>query len=414
LILVVVLAAFGAGIWGLHRYLASRQVADEVAARLHEKLGIPVQIGRVDVGPKHTSLEDVQLFEPGADPSASQPWATIQEARVDVTALDLLRGKALPRHVTLKGLTVILRHNESGERITRLPAATQIIKTIPHPPRETTAGALAAIPEIHFKDARLILRQQGRPDMVLNGIEADLRSDGDELVLSGRVADPDWGTWNAMGEMNRETQVGRVALHTVHPLPITQAMLKRLPIVSPRVWKQVEVEGGTPVELSVRFDAPAETVRYRALLEPRAVKVCVPCVELCTDQVQGRVVVEDSRVKVESLQGQAAGGEVKTNGAIDFSGPILRLKLKVRVEKVRMARLPKSWAFPPGVTGRLTGDAKFHTVVVDGQPAIRGSGTGAIKDARLDKIPTSPIPLNMVLDSAGFHFTVPSLARLGL
>src|SRR5437660_12820734 len=91
LILAIVVVLSGLLLLGGRRYLASHRVAAEVASRLEEALGIPVHVGTVDVRWKHTSLRELELFEPGSYPS-SQPWAPVQRADTRISAWDLLPG----------------------------------------------------------------------------------------------------------------------------------------------------------------------------------------------------------------------------------------------------------------------------------------------------------------------------------
>src|SRR5262249_4289532 len=158
-------------------------------------------------------------------------WATVGTVKTDVSVLDLARG-VMPRHVTLVDPAVALHIDRSGRLLIRLP-------------EEATRSREEALPDIHVEGGQVTLQQEGRPEMVVKGIRAEARPDGDRLALSGTVSDPQWGDWSLDGSATPATGAFTATLKTERA-DVTQDKLLSLPFVSPAVWKEVEARGITP------------------------------------------------------------------------------------------------------------------------------------------------------------------------
>ena len=121
----------------------------------------------------------------------------------------------------------------------------------------------------------------------------------------------------------------------------------------------MQLDGESPVVLTLRSDTGSGTVRYHALLGPSSVIVDVPAVDLHVEEAHGRLTVEDGLVRLEYARGKMAGGTVRARGTIDFRTPPGRLDLDVTAERLDVKRLPKGWALPPGTTGELSGELQL-------------------------------------------------------
>src|SRR5262249_21413960 len=159
----------------------------------------------------------------------------------------------------------------------------------------STTTAIQTLPAVRLERGQLTISQENRPDVIIHGIDAEVQDHGDQVVLEGTGADPYWGNWSLEGTFDR-SRACMLTLHTpwVH---ITQAMLDRLPFVSPKVWRQVQVEGDTPVEFTFRLDPAADKVHYRVALAPKATRVHVASIHLDADQAQGQLAIEDAVVQ---------------------------------------------------------------------------------------------------------------------
>ena len=331
------------GAEGARRFLLPSKVRAGVADHLEEAYGGPVEVGAATVGWRSTTLHDVRFFEAGAD-APEAPWALVESVQADVSLFDLLRGRAAPEHLVVDGGTIALRFDGRGRLATSLPVRK---------------GEARPLPAVHLRDGRLVLHQEGRPaDMVVNGVDADLSGDGPLVTLEGTVADPLWSGWTVNGTLDRETRALSATLET-DQIHVRQALLDRLPFVPPGVWRQVQVEGDTPVALTLRTD-PSPAVHYQVAMALKAAQVRVAAIDLSVDEARGRVVVANGVVRLEDVWGTTANGEIRTSGTIDFLQPPGRLDLTVVAKGLDVASLPRSWSLPKGAQGKLSTKLSFR------------------------------------------------------
>jgi hypothetical protein len=368
------------------QYLASAHALGLLTSRLQALSGGPVQVARMQIGLHHSSASEVQLYESQAEPT-DPPWAVIQDMQAEMPALSLLGDEALPHTLTLRGAAVTLRFDTKGHLVTRLPLSTTAGKTLP---------------AMHLAHGQLTLRQEGRTDMVITGIDAAIHDDDGRLVLEGKIIDPYWGVWDLQGMLDRASG-SSLALKTPH-VHLTQAMLDRLPFVAPKVWQQVQIEGDTPVECTFRLDPAADKVHYRVTLAPKATRVHVTAIRLEADQARGNLVIENQIVQLRDVRGQTAGGEIETNGDLNFRDAPAQLQFAIEVRRLDLARLPKSWSLPSQIQGRLTGQANLRVTIVDGKAQTEGEGQGVINDARIAGLPAKPIHLTLNVAGSRFRF----------
>lgn len=403
-------------VWWLQRYIASRAVANKVADQLEQVLGVPVWVGRVHVGVHGATLDDVELFQPGAGTSGT-PWAVIQRADADYSGLDLVHRQESPRQITLHGAKVTFSLDAAGHALTRVPLPNRVIGKLPrrHSEKKEKPSALPpieipAIPDLHVRDGCLVLTQQGQRDMVVNHINFDVANDGADLVLDGRIDDQPWGDWQVDGRMNHESQAGTVRLATLRPIHVTPQLVDKIRLVSPDVWRQVQVEGDLPARLAFQFNLTQQSLHYEAVLQPRNVNVGLPLVHLDVTGAGGTITARDDHVQIEHLTGQVAGGQISAAGKVVVSLRQVDVGVHVGLTKVDVNRLPAYWNLPKGLTGHLKGQAELSTVFEGGQATFKGQGRGMIGDGHLAGIPTGPIYLKLFADNAGFHFAEPRLA----
>lgn len=388
IVLGVVALTAGIVVTAGKRYLASKHAAAKVAAHLEAVYGGPVHVEEVDVGFGSSSLKGLRLSESGPD-APEKPWATFDEVDADVSVWDLIRGEAQPQHLTLKGAAVALRFDKAGRLLTHLPA------------REGRGGAL---PEIRLEGSRITLSQEGRPDLVIHGVNATLHKGSEQETLEGTVADPKWGDWTLSGTLDPTRRGGSITLKTEH-IHLTQPMLDSLPFVSPVVWKAVRIEkGDTPVEFTLGSRADEENFHYEITLNPQSTTVEVTSIDLKAEQARGRVVIKDGLVELRDVQGQAAGGDIATSGDLNFRTTPDRLDLGVRVKQVILKQLPKSWKIPEQIDGRLTGEAKLAVMIGKDKVHTDGTGEGVVTEARFIGFPADPMHLRLHADADGFHF----------
>src|SRR2546430_2618161 len=161
------------------------------------------------------------------------------------------------------------------------------------------------------------------------------------------------------------------------------------------------MRGKTPAELAFRFDPSSQTIRFRALFEPTALKARLPAIHVEADRVRGKVIIDNRALRLQHLHGQMADGEIQVNGQFLFSGHTLELALDVR--NLDTNRLPRRWSLAPEVAGRLDGHIKLQIGIIDGKPDVSGRGRGMLAPVRTAGKPTKSIPLTFRADRLGLH-----------
>jgi translocation and assembly module TamB len=349
-------------------YLASGRATQQVRDRLQNVLGVPVEVADADIGlAGQSSLQGLKIYEPGEKPP-EQPWLLADDIEADVSVVGLLGG-AMPQRVRVKGATVDLRFDKGGHLLTKLPS---------------THGTGGVMPEIVLDGGKLTLAQEGRPPMVINGVQGTVTSGPEGFTVKGTVSDPYWGDWNAGGTF----RPAESALHLVLDTPrvaVTTDKLKALAFVPAKVWREVIAEGTTPVRLGLDFKTDTPGVHYKVELEPTETTVRVPSIDLDADHALGKVVVEDELVLLRDVKGRVKGrrgegrGAIETSGNLDFRPAASVLSFTVAVRDVPLHDLPEEWGLPESLDGQLSGQAKLKVVLAD-RVHTDGAGEGEVRD----------------------------------
>ncbi len=389
---LAVLAVLGlSGYLGMGWFLSSRQAADRFEARLSESLGVPVRVEGATIGwTDGTQLTGLEVSEAG-ETHQGRTWLTVPRARLDLAALDFLRGGKGPSEVELEGAVIQLRFDADGKLLTRLPR-----------PR---GGA--DVPRLHLTGSRITLLQEGREPLALSGLQGDIESRAGALILTATVDDPEQGKWDVRGSLNTTTHEAELHLLTDRTV-VDRDRLEKLPFVSPNVWRHVRIDSGTTsVDLTLNFHLDDPGVHYHLQLGPEQTRLHVSSIQLDAEKVSGRVRVEDGQVTLDKVQGQTASGRISTSGDLNFRDPNYRMKFQMEVQRVQLRELPRAWNLPAGVSGRLTGKAQLLVTVEEGQVWTVGDGAGAIDWPRPFGMSLLPnIPLRMHADGQKFHFAV--------
>jgi hypothetical protein len=388
---VMVLIVLLAGLIAARLFLSSQFVADEVAAQLADIYGGRVELKDARIGlVGDSTIGGVRLYEAGGAP---EPWLTAHSIKADLSALGLLSGDTMPDQVTVSGATISLRFGKTGRLLTQLPHGR-------------VHGKGGSYPDVRVQGSRLILHQGDRPDLVLEGIDAELSEEGSQLLVRGTIDDPTWGRWRVSAQLPRVGRGLSATLQTNGKVHVTLAMLKSLPFVPPSVWKAVQVEDDTPAEVTLRYDPQTHDVHYRVDVQPTSADVCVPEIGLKARRAHGQTQIEDGVVRLRDVEGQAYGGTLRTSADLDFQGSQTRLHFfKLRVQQVKVDELQRHWTFP--VNGRLSGEADMEFILTGGKVETRGQGRGVITENRLG----GPVHIELHGGPGGFKLHEPQNRR---
>jgi hypothetical protein len=373
-ILPAVVLLIVAAVIGIKLYTRSDAAARMVGDKLEARLGATTKFDRLSVGLASTSLSDLRVYEPGSSLS-SEPLLAAGEVDVDVGAIGAARGND-PSEIHFRDAQVLLRFNRDGDLVTRLPQA----------------GDGGALPNIRIESGTLTIRQEGREDSVFTGIDLTIAETDHVIRVTGKVEGKTWGEWTADGSIptGKDTKAGHLTLKTVQPHPVTPELLRLVPFVNPNAWKHVTLAGVTPAKVELSFDPATEKVSYRVSLEPIQTTVDVPSIGLNFTEAAGGLLAEGPVVLLTDVRGKAAGGEVRLDSRMDFSGATDVLRFMADLTNLDVHQLPKQWRMPAGLDGQLSGKVEFTVTLPPGggtQVAAVGKATIALAKLRGRPIP---------------------------
>ena len=236
----------GAARVGVGRYLSSTRGKALVADRLGSALGMPVEVSEFDVGDDSSSFR-FRVMDP-ADPKAEV--LTVHSASADVSAADFMTGRVAPSALNLTGAALTLRVGPDGQVLTPLPALP---------------GGGGVVPTVVIANGRMSIRQEGRPDFAVSGVNLKIEPAGQVVTLAGTVRDPKWGAWTVRGELRRDTRAGWVELASADA-PLDAELLATIPFVSANLFDEVRAadRAAVTVRLEVGPDRDVQpTVEIR-------------------------------------------------------------------------------------------------------------------------------------------------------
>jgi hypothetical protein len=385
---LIVLIVLGLAVFAARQYVASRHVANQVAASLETMCGAPVEIGEVDVGFDGSIVRGLKLFETATTVSIAVPWAVVSEIQTDAALWSVLSGETTPRRVTLSGAAVTLQFDAEGHLLTRLPSGSE---------------ARSTLPEIEIEQSQLTLRQEGRPDLVVNNISAALRGPGPRMTFTGTINDPQWGDWTASGNVTWPYETATLELKTTRLVHVTQAMLGSLPFVPAKTWQHVQAEGDTDATIVLASEA-GKRLRYRLDLHPQSTKVHVTKIDLDGVEARGHVIVEDEQVHLRDVSGTSANGRIETHSDMDFRNRPYSLAFAIGGRDLEVQGLPRLWGWPALLSGRISGKVDLHVSAEVGHARLTGDGQGEITGVRIAGIPADKLRIRLVNDGSGFRF----------
>ncbi|MCC6417526.1 MAG: hypothetical protein IT429_04690 [Gemmataceae bacterium] len=372
-------------------YLSSPAVTHKVEAQLTQLYGGPVEVEAARIGLKESTINGVRLFE--AQKAGGQPWLSARSVTADVSLGELLSGGALPRRLAVSGGAVTLRFDANGKLLTRLPQAAS--------PGEGGVAAQGFLPALDLDNSQITLRKQGYPAIVLTDVTLHATPEGGRLALSGSGVNPQWGKLNLTGTVDPQAGSFALTLTSAGTVRVTQAMLDALPLVPPSVWKAVQLQGQTPVTLTVSQAPSAAGTHYRVELQPRGTTVVVPSADLKAARVHGKLIVEDGVVKLRGVRGDAYRGTLALNGDLDFSGDVPQLDFTtIEAKGLDVCRLPTSWGLPRQIAGQLYASGSARVTLGKGTIGTAGDVKAEIRNARIAGQPTDG-PIEIELAPAG-------------
>jgi hypothetical protein len=374
-LLVVIFLLILGGILG-RLFLHSERVAREVSTRLAAVYGSNVQVEKVEVGLGTVSLSGVELFEeqtPGAAPIA---WLKVTKLTTDLSLLDLLRGEDMPRHVTLTGVTVLLRFGKGGELLTRLPASITSKAAGP-------AGLPALPEEIIVQDGIIIIRKEGAADLSAHQLNVSCTDWKDRLHLTGTV-EVAGGSLTVDGNLAKGSGLTTVQLKTDGKMHATQSILDSLPFVPAAVCNEIQLKGAeASAGLAVQWNPSKKEFHYELDLAIDHSSFNLPELGLPARNVTVKARAEDSVVRLAEVTGEAFGGTFRAEGTLDFRAGARISVNKIDLAGLDVADLPREWNIPDVMRravakGKLFGTAALELSIATAEPRLHAVTLAAL------------------------------------
>lgn len=384
--LLILGAVLGGLVLGLHVYLGSIHVTQQVQQRLSRLLGLEIEVEQARIGLWEGSTVQGVAAQESIPLQDRSPFVQVRKAELDLTLWGILGG-ALPDSIDLTGASLHLRFADTGKLLTTLP-------------KPGASGA--SLPTLHIHEGRITLDQQGREAFTLSGLEAKLQEKPEGYELDGTLADPQWGDWSVQGNYDRGQERLILRLTTPHTT-VRQDMLRRLPFVSPNVWAAVEVNGTTGADITLRFPVGARP-SYRVDLDVESADLRIPSIELRAHGVSGRTLIEDGVVQLQGLLGEYGGGQLETTARLDFSSPPSQLQFNIKADQVQIQQLPRSWNFPERLRGRVGMSADLIVRLEHPRTQTTGKGEGWIHEVVFGEDLAWPRPIGIRLTADGTRF----------
>ena len=321
----------------------------------------------------------------------SPTWAAIDRVSTDLTLGALLRGRFIPRRIVFDRATITYRIAADGHPLTRIPL------------RPSQGGALPAL-VVH--DSRLTLHQEGRPEMVVHHLDADMADGPDGPHFEAKADDSRWGLPNLTGQFTPDFAGFGFQLRADH-LVADREKVASIPFVDGNIWKYVKPDGSVGIDLTCATakaggaaagsEANPDPLDHSTTVILEGTTIGLPTLGLTGEGASGRLTIHDKVVKLDDVNGRMAGGRVAISGPIDFRHQPDRYDLALQLDGVDLTALPESWQLHRiGVRGRFTGTAGLHLALTpDGLDLTGSTGEGTVDGAEVRGIPLERLGLTL-------------------
>jgi hypothetical protein len=384
---LVVLVRVGLGV-----YLNTAGGKAFVARQISARIGMPVEVTQVRIG-LVTSTIGLKAFDPAVtDPKRAEVFA-VEAADADITLFALARGHIAPKTVELKNVNLQLHVGADGQVITTLPKVPE-------------GGGSGSLPTVELTDARVTIRQDGRPEFALTGIRAKVEPAGGRVKLSGTVDDPLWAKWTVSGEIDPNAKAGSVELATPDG-PLTMDRLTSVPFIPASVWKHIAGNGRGAIALKLWVGSDREP-HYSLDIRPDNGELTIHDADVTLKQLNGLIRVSGAKVEMQGTKAALAGGTFAADGVIDFGPEPTTVDVKATAEGLDVTRLPAAWGLSgKEIEGALKGTAdlkmKIHS---DGRIETAGGGSGEVIGAKFRGLPIT-FKVELRSDGKQYRFDKP-------
>ena len=370
-----------------------RYVRDNAKQQLAALNGAPVEIESADLGLGGLDLRAVRFLEAGPNGLA---WMSMDHARFRVPIWKILSEDLLARKIVVDGANIRLRFDRNGNLLNRFAQLESV-----------------EAPRLHLdaRGLRVELLQEGRPPLVADSVDLQIRGLNDRLCASGTVGQLLGSKWQFESEIDGRNLNTEVRLATSR-LPFDSKEFGRLPFVPAESLGEVHAQGVTSVSVVARYGATGPS-QYQIDLEPKSTVVDFPAIALHFAQAAGKLQLKDGVLSVRQLASEFADGQVTAEGTLDLRQRPFLGRASLAVSNVSVGRLPDGWAASKEVEGVFSGKAELEVAIGERDVAAGGRGDGTIDQAAILGLPTSPIQATLDLIRLSHDFGDASTAAEG-
>ncbi|CAN5910563.1 hypothetical protein BH23PLA1_BH23PLA1_17310 [soil metagenome] len=375
-----------------------------IVGQIRSQYGGRVTIEGWWIGSASAGVKGLVLHE---GPENDAPvWASSRRVETDLSIGGMLRGRFEPGRIELFDPIIEFRFDAEGQPLTQIP-----IEAASTDPTE-------APPSLVLRGGQVRIEQQGRPEMIVKGVDASmLPTSTGGAQLKASTDDPYWGSWRATGTLEPGFLGGRILLQG-QGIDAEPEKVIRIPFVPVEVWENVEPHGPVDVRLAVLFDAGAdEPVQAHTEVQFRNSVVTLPPFGFTAEETTGALIVEpDGLVRLEAMQGQALGGRVLAAGSLDFRVPEPVFRISMTLEQVEVARTPESWQLGEiGLTsGQMSGEVDLKVVLAEDRVDFSGTtGEAVIREALVGEIPVKSLRLVLTAEGDELQYDTPGSRSSG-
>lgn len=333
----------------------------------------------------------------GEGPEADSPeWLSVDRIAVDVSLASLIRGRVSPTRVEIDHPRIKFRMDAKGQPITKIPLAPQDPKTPASP-----------LPEIDAHDGELTLEQAGRKPMTIAHVEVRLRDGEDKESLEVTTDDPTWGKVTINGHFDETFKNGELRIASSPGFVADPEKLERIPFIPAEVWSNIEPSG--PVDAIVKITLAADSpkpVRVYTDISLKGTTAKLATLQIQATEATGHVIVDDAMVKVQDVKGKAVDGSIAASGMLDFSKPIPRFDLDLRLKGIDVTKAPASWQLNElQATGRLSGKVDLIVSLPPGGPDLTGTnGEAVIEQGSFQGIPIKSLSVGLTAEGGDLQY----------
>lgn len=354
-----------------------------------------VVVGNWWLGMNNSGVDGLRLGE-GTEADAPD-WLSADRIEVDLSLGSILRGKFMPTRVIIDHAKVKFRLDAKGQPVTRIPLA----------PTPAGKAPAAALPEIVARDAELTLQQEGRKPMTITHVEARLSDGQGRENIDVKTDDPTWGKVAVTGHFDYAFKNGEIRIASSPDFEADVDKLERIPFIPGEVWANLQPKGPVDAQVAITLAADApKPIHVVTEITLKGTAATLASLQVESNETTGHVTIDDALVQLKDLKGKAVDGNLAASGTLDFSHPVPRFDLDLRLKDVDVTKAPAAWQLGEiGATGKLSGKVDLKVALPPTGPDLTGTvGEAVIENGSFQGIPIKSLSIGLKAEGGDLQY----------